>query len=175
MAGAIYRVEFKIIEDKNKNPHNELSDTEKDLDKPKEVKTEDIIDKKEKSKKELSISGKTAIVTAIAVGSFIYNTSVNEQLTSYSIQGDSVAARNLQNQKSITNELIGVGSALIGGALIGGPAGLALAGGAIGMKYAMKSIDHSNQIQIYNAGVQVNQYLSRLEQDKIQTNSKEFR
>lgn len=175
MAGATYRVEFLIIEDKNKNPHNELSDTEKDLSKTKEVKTKDIIDKKEKASKELGIAAKAAIGTAIAVGSFIYNTSVNEQLTSYSIQGDSIAARNLQNQRSITNELVGIGGSLIAGALIGGPVGLAVAGGAVAMNYAMKSIDYSNEVQAYSASVQSNHYLSRLEQDKIQINVKEFR
>jgi hypothetical protein len=176
MPGAIYRAEFLVIEDKNRDPHTDLADPEKGLeDQDKKKSTEDIIGKKDKEKKTLNISAKTAVGTAIAVGTFIYNTSVNEQLTSYSIQGDSIAARNLQNQKTMTNELTSVGTTLLAGAMVGGPAGLAIAGGALAVKYAMKAIDYGNQIQIYNANIQKDQYLSSLEQDKIQLNAREFR
>ena len=40
MAGAIYRAEFLMIEDKSKDPHTDLADPEKGKEKSKETKTE---------------------------------------------------------------------------------------------------------------------------------------
>lgn len=176
MPGAIYKAEFLIIEDKNRDPHTDLADPEKKADDGSKLTTVDeVVGKKEKKKKELNISVKSEIAAAIAVGTFIYNTSVNEQLTSYSIQGDSIAARNLQNQRTITNELISVGSTLLTGLAFGGPGGLVVAGSGLGVKYVMQAIDYGNKVQIYQSNVQKDQFLSNLEQAKIQSNAKEFR
>ena len=173
MAGAIYRAEFLVIEDKNKNPHNELADTEKGNENNKEVKTNDIIEKTDKSKKELQTAAKSAAGAAIAVSAFVYNYSVNEQSTSLSIQGDSIAARNLQNQKTITNELLSVGGALAVGAIF--PQSLLVTLPSLAVKYMMKGIDYGNQARLHEANVQIEQYLSQQEQSKIQLNAREFR
>ena len=175
MASVTYRAEFLMIEDKNKNPHTDLADPEKGNEKSKEDKTDDIIEKTDKTGKELRIAAKSAIGTTIAVSAFVYNHSVNEQLTSLSIQGDSIAARNLQNQRTITNELLSVGGSLIAGALVGGPVGLAVAGGALAFKYINKGIDYGNQQRLYQANVEIDRYISQQEQAKIQLNSREFR
>lgn len=174
MAGAIYRAEFLMIEDKSKDPHTDLADTEKGNEKTKEVKTDDIIEKADKTKKELQTAAKSAVGVAIAVSAFVYNYSVNEQLTSLSIQGDSIAARNLQNQRTITNELLSVGGTLAIGALAGLP-GLAIAGGALALKYINKGIDYENQQRLYQANVEIDRYISQQEQNKIQLNAREFR
>lgn len=173
MAGAIYRAEFLLIEDKTKDPHTELSDPEKGKEKSKEVKTDDIIEKTDKAGKELKVAAKSAIGAAIAVSAFVYNYSVNEQLTSLSIQGDSIAARNLQNQRTITNELLSVGGALAVGALF--PPTLLATLPALAFKYINKGIDYGNQQRLYQANVDIDKYLSQQEQNKIQLNSREFR
>jgi len=173
MAGAIYRAEFLMIEDKNKDPHNELSDPERGNEQTKKVATEDIVEKTDKSKKELQIAAKSGIGVAVAISAFVYNYSVNEQLTSLSIQGDSIAARNLQNQKTITNELLSVGGVLAIG--IAFPPSLLVTVPSLAFKYISKGIDFGNQRQLYNASVEVDRYLSQQEQNKIQLNAREFR
>lgn len=173
MAGAIYRAEFLMIEDKNKDPHTDLADPEKGKEKSKEIKTNDIIEKTDKAGKELKVAAKSAIGAAIAVSSFVYNYAVNEQLTSLSIQGDSVAARNLQNQRTITNEILSVGGALAIGALF--PPTLLVTMPALAFKYINKGIDYENQQRLYQANVEIDRYLSQQEQNKIQLNSREFR
>lgn len=173
MAGAIYRAEFLMIEDKSKDPHTDLADPEKGNEKSKETKTDDIIEKTEKTGKELKVAAKSAIGTAVAVSAFVYNYSVNEQLTSLSIQGDSIAARNLQNQKAITTELLSVGTTLAIGAMF--PATLLVTMPALAIKYISKGIDHGQQQRIYQANVEIDRYISQQEQAKIQLNSREFR
>ena len=173
MAGAIYRAEFLVIEDKSKDPHTDLADPEKGKEKSKETKTDDIIEKADKTGKELKVAAKSAVGVAIAVSSFVYNYSVNEQLTSLSIQGDSIAARNLQNQKTITNELLSVGGALAVGAIF--PASLLVTVPALAFKYINKGIDYGNQQRLYQANVEIDRYISQQEQAKIQLNSREFR
>ena len=148
MAGAIYRAEFLMIEDKSKDPHTDLADTEKGNEKTKEVKTDDIIEKADKSKKELQTAAKSAVGVAIAVSAFVYNYSVNEQLTSLSIQGDSIAARNLQNQRTITNEILSVGGTLALGAIFP-PSLLLVTLPSLAVKYMMKGIDYGNQVRIH--------------------------
>lgn len=173
---AIYRAEFVLVNSSNseKQAHNDLSDT--GSQKKTEVKSTDSIVGKQNENKKQNLSGvKKAVGVAIATSKFVYNYAVNEQLTSLSIQGDSIAARNLQNQKAITNELLSVGGTLISGALIGGPVGLAVASVAVATNYAIKAIDYSREVREYDANVQIDKYLCEQEQAKIQTNSKEFR
>ena len=173
MASVTYRAEFLMIEDKNKNPHTDLADPEKGNEKSKEDKTDDIIEKTDKAGKELKVAAKSAIGTAVAVSAFVYNYSVNEQLTSLSIQGDSIAARNLQNQRTITNELLSVGGTLAIGALF--PPTLLVTVPALAFKYINKGIDYGNQQRLYQANVEIDRYISQQEQTKIQLNSREFR
>ena len=179
MAGAIYRAEFVLVNNAvndEKAPHNEISNPEAGGQEELKTKTSDNIVKKQDKEKKASMAGASkAIGIGIAASAFVYNQAVNEQLTSMSIQGDSVAARNLQNQKAVTNELLGVGGTLIAGALMGGPAGLAVAAGALAIKYTVKAIDYSREVREYDAKVQIDKYLSQQEQNKIQTNSREFR
>lgn len=185
MAGAIYRAEF-ILSTSNindeKKPHNEVSDpTAGDNQEQSNTKTSDnIVKKQDKEKKASMAAANKAVGIAIASTAFVFNQAVSEQLTSMSIQGDSVAARNLQNQKAVTNELLGVGGSLIAGALLGAPsglavAGLAVAGGALATKYVIKAIDYNRQVREYDAKVQMDKYVSQQEQSKIQANSRDFR
>ena len=150
MPGAIYRAEFVMINDNNTNPHTELS------------------------KPEMG-SAKAIVATTIAAGTFVYNTVVNEQLTSYAIQGDSIASRNLQNQRAINNEMINVGGTLLAGAMIGGPVGLLTAATGLGIRYLIKNIDYQNQVQQYNASIDVDRFISAREREKISENVRGFR
>jgi hypothetical protein len=173
MASITYRAEFEIIESGKTEPHSELSNTEKTGQQSKSISNSDIIEKTDKSKKQLLTAAKSAVGTAVAVSAFVYNFSVNEQLTSMSIQGDSVAGRNLQNQRTITNELLQVGGTLLAGALF--PPSLFVTVPTLAVKYISKGLDYSNRLQIHNAEVQIDNYLSQQERNKIGQNIKEFR
>jgi hypothetical protein len=178
MAGAIYRAEFILTTNSindEKAPHNEVSNPNAGGNQE-ELKTkisDNIVKKQDKEKKASMAGANKAIGIGIAATAFVLNQAVNEQLTSMAIQGDSVAARNLQNQKAIANELLGIGGGLAVAALI--PGGLAVAAGALAVKYTIKAIDYSREVREHDANVQIDKYLSQQEQNKIQANSREFR
>lgn len=172
-SGAIYKVEFHVIEDNRRDPHDELSKT--DELKKDETELEKIAKKEEKEKKAMLSSGKKAAFTAIAASTFIYNYAMNDTLNSFALQGDSIAARNLQYQKQVTNELIGIGVTLLGGTMVGGLPGLALTSTAIATKYAIQAINHQQEVNAYENKQTLDKYMSEQNRARIQRNSREFR
>ena len=173
-SGALYKVEFLLTEDKRRDPHTDLNNTNKEQELQKTQGVTDIANKAKEKKSMLNISGKAAAGTALALSTFAYNHSMNDSLNNLALQGDSIAARNLQHQRKITNELTGVGATLAFGAAMG-PVGLAVAGGAIATKYLIQTINHQQDIRHYENQKAVNEHISRQNRSRIQLNSREFR
>lgn len=172
--GALYKVEFHVISDTSDNPHTKANK----VNTPDEInKAEDSQAIKEKTQKKsanLSMAGK-AVGVAITAGLTVYNHSMNEQSNSLSLQGDSIAARNLSNQRAITNEVAGVVGGLTAAAIIGGPVGLAAAAGYMGIKYAMQAVSHQQDMRLYDGKLAIEQHISAQNRSRIQLNSREFR
>lgn len=172
--GALYKVEFHVISDTTVNPHTEANK----VDRPDEInKAEDskaIKEKTQKKKSNLAMAGKAVGVVA-SVGLTVYNHSMNEQSNSLSLQGDSIASRNLANQRAITTELAGVVATLTTGALIGGLPGLATAGGYLAIKYTMDAVSHQQDVRLYDGKLAIEQHISAQNRSRIQLNSREFR
>ena len=173
--GALYKVEFHVISDTTSNPHTEANK----VDRPDEInKAEESKAIKEKSggkKANLAMAGK-AVGVAMAVGLTVYNHTMNEQGNSLSLQGDSIASRNLANQRAITTELAGVVATLTTGALIGGGLpGLAVAAGALAIKYTLDAVSYQQDVRLYDGKLAIEQHISAQNRSRIQLNSREFR
>lgn len=172
--GALYKVEFHVITDTADNPHTKASKVKTPDEMAKNEESKAIKEKTQKKKANLSMAGK-AVGVAMSVGLTVYNHSFNEQSNSLSLQGDSIASRNLSNQRAITTEVAGVVGGLATAAIIGGPAGLAVAGGYLAVKYTMQAVSHQQDMRLYDGKLAIEQHISAQNRSRIQLNSREFR
>lgn len=172
--GALYKVEFHVISDTTDNPHTKANkvETPDDINKAEESKA--IKEKTQNKKANLAMAGK-AVGIAITAGLTVYNHSFNDQSNSLSLQGDSIASRNLANQRAITTEVAGVVGTLTVAAIVGGPVGLAAAAGYVGFKYAMDAVTHQQDMRLYDGKLAIEQHISAQNRSRIQLNSREFR
>lgn len=172
--GALYKVEFHVITDTADNPHTKANKVKTPEETNKGEESKAIKEKTQKGKANLAMAGKVAGV-AISAGLTVYNHMLNDQSNSLSLQGDSIASRNLANQRAIVNEIAGVVGALTVGAMVGGLPGLAVAGGAIAIKYTAQAVTHQQDMRLYDGKLAIEQHISAQNRSRIQLNSREFR
>lgn len=172
--GALYKVEFHVISDTTTNPHTEANEVKRPDEINKEEDSKAIKEKTQKKKSNLAMAGK-AVGVVISTGLTVYNHMLNDQSNSLSLQGDSIASRNLANQRAITNEVAGVVGTLTAGALVGGLPGLAVAGGYLAVKYTMDAFTHQQDMRLYEGKLAIEQHISAQNRSRIQLNSREFR
>lgn len=172
--GALYKVEFHVISDTTGNPHTEANKVNKPDEINKAEESKAIKEKTGNKKANLAMAGK-AVGVAMSVGLTVYNHTMNEQANSLSLQGDSIASRNLSNQRAITTEVAGVLATLTTGALIGGLPGLAVAGGFLAIKYTLDAVNHQQDVRLYDGKLAIEQHISAQNRSRIQLNSREFR
>lgn len=139
MADVVYRVEFVGVEALEKTKEQTPSDPEQKQEmlsnKPKS--TEEITKKETNRTKEVF----TKFVSAYGAYQIVSNIMDKNQVYSSLGRGDNLKATMQAEQNATRNSLINSGLSLIGGAVLGGLPGLALAGGVEIYKYVQQSIN----------------------------------
>ena len=121
MAGAVYRAEFIVTEvPLADNPHKELSTTIKGSN-PSALagSGQSLGAVAKKMLPKLSV----AASTAIKGGQFIYNMVNTNQANSAMLAGDTIKYKHLQNQSTVVNNSISIGSSIAMGAITGATIG----------------------------------------------------
>lgn len=190
MAGAVYRAEFIVTEVPSAdNPHKELSTTVKGAN-PSAIagsgQTLGAVAKKMLPK--LSV----AVVASAAIkgGQFIYNTINTHQANSAMLAGDTIAYKQLQNQSTVVNNVIGIGSSIAMAALAGATAGSVVPGlgtavGAAvgagvaavsqGVQQLMKIPEYQEQKRVYREQGNIERIVNNLDRERFGTNARTFR
>lgn len=191
MAGAVYRAEFIVNEvPLADNPHKELSSTIKGAN-PTAVagagQSLGAVAKKMLPKLGVALVASTAIKT----GQFIYNTVNTNQANSAMLAGDTIAYKHLQNQSTVVNNWISIGSAVamgaITGAIIGTPipipgaraigagVGALIAAASQGIQQALKIPEHEEQKRVYREQGNIERMVNSLDRERFGTNARTFR
>lgn len=190
MAGAVYRAEFIVTEQPlADNPHKELSSTVTGAN-PSALagagQSLGAVAKKMLPK--LSV----AVVASAAIkgGQFMYNMVNTNQANSAMLSGDTIAYKHLQNESTIVNNAIGIGSSIamaaIAGATLGsvvpglGTAVGAVVGGGIaavgqGVQQLMKIPEHEEQKRVYREQGNIERLVNNLDRERFGTNARTFR
>lgn len=183
MAGAIYKAEFIVTEQPlADSPHKELSSTIKGAN-PTAIagngQSLRAVAKKILPKLSVAVVASTAIKT----GQFIYNTINTTQANSAMLAGDTIAYKHLQNQSTVVNNAISIGSSIamaaISGAIIGGPVGFAVGAGVAalsqGVSQLMKIPEHEEQKSVYREQGNIERAVNNLDRERFGTNARTFR
>ena len=128
MAGAVYRAEFIVTEQPlADNPHKELSSTVKGAN-PSALagSGQSLGAVAKKMLPKLSV----AVVASAAIkgGQFMYNMVNTNQANSAMLSGDTIAYKHLQNESTIVNNAIGIGSSIAMAAIAGATLGSVVPG-----------------------------------------------
>ena len=190
MAGAIYRAEFIVTEQPlADNPHKELSSTVKGAN-PTALagsgQTLGTVAKKMLPKLSVAVVASTAIKG----GQFIYNTINTNQANSAMLAGDTIAYKHLQNQSTVVNNAISIGSSIAMGAIAGATlgsvvpglgtaigAGLGAGFAAIsqGTQQLMKIPEYQEQKRVFREQGNIERMVNSLDRERFGTNAMTFR
>lgn len=190
MAGAIYRAEFIVTEQPlADNPHKELSTTVKGAN-PTSLagngQTLGAVAKKMLPKLSVAVVASTMIKG----GQFIYNTINTHQANSAMLAGDTIAYKHLQNQSTVVNNSISIGSSIAMGAISGATIGSIIpglgtaVGAGLGAGFAalsqgvsqlMKIPEHEEQKRVYREQGNIERAVNNLDRERFGTNARTFR
>ena len=183
MAGAIYRAEFIVSEQPlADNPHKELSSTVKGAN-PTAIagagQSLGAVAKKILPKLSVAVAASTAIKT----GQFIYNTVNTNQANSAMLAGDTIAYKHLQNQSTVVNNAISIGSSIAMGAIAGGmlfggvgaAVGAGVAALSQGVQQLMKIPAYEEQKRVYREQGNIERAVNNLDRERFGTNARTFR
>ena len=190
MAGAVYRAEFIVSEvPLADNPHKELSTTIKGSN-PSAIagagQSLGAVAKKMLPKLSIALVASTAIKG----GQFIYNMVNTNQANSAMLAGDTIAYKHLQNQSTVVNNAISIGSSLAMGAITGATLGSVIpvvgtaAGAGIGFAFALASqgIQQAMKIpalmeekRVYREQGNIERLVNNLDRERFGTNARTFR
>ena len=133
-----------------------------------------------------------AVVASAAIkgGQFMYNMVNTNQANSAMLSGDTIAYKHLQNESTVVNNAIGIGSSIamaaIAGATLGsvvpgiGTAVGAVVGGGIaaatqGIQQLMKIPEHEEQKRVYREQGNIERMVNSLDRERFGTNARTFR
>lgn len=141
---------------------SDLTTEERELDKKKD--SNEVVNKERKIESKTVGKYVAGGVAVTLVGSQLY---AKTMATSYTITGNEVAQRKLDNRMAYLNEGLTVFGTLAGGLLIGGPAGLGLAASTLSIKYAMQTYDTMQQNAVKQAQWQIESIVNAERQNRL--------
>ena len=183
IAGAVYRAEFIVTEQPlADNPHKELSTVVKGANPTAIAASGQSLGAV--AKKMLPKLG-VAVVASAAIkgGQFIYNMVNTNQANSAMLAGDTIAYKHLQNQSTVVNNAISIGTAVamgaVAGGIIGGPigilAGAGIAAGGQLIQQAMKIPALMEERRVYREQGNIERLVNNLDRERFGTNARTFR
>lgn len=166
MADVVYKVEFKVVDEKgvSGNTPSDTKETEKIRDKsPK--KTEEI------TKKEFNTQAFAKFMTFYGAYQTVANIHQKMEQASLQARGDNLKAVMKSEEKALTNSLISSGLNIVGGFMVGGVVG---AGAMLGMevyKLANSAINISIENQKRLNQIIAERHIANNEQERFVRNA----
>jgi len=170
MADVRYIAEFVITDKKLSASENKaLSEMIAEEETKKEQGSNPILKQQTEKATDKTLSSSIQKGATFAVGAAtLATTLVTTAITTNSeLRGDFHSSQQLKNNVAIGQEIGGVGATLLFGASFGGPAGLAAAGSAIAVSYAIRAFNLSMETKKYIDQIEKDKYRAQIEQRRL--------